>query len=336
MNDNENKNASVNGNDSDSKLAPLNMPPSSDNGNDSDSKLAPSNMPPSSDNGNDSDSKLALSNMPPSLDNGNAGDNKSDPTSNTIVNNVQNNYYTVNTTALVPERPAFNTSSIFGFVRSMFSSVVSHFFTGGFFNSSPLMRGVQNFLGQRFGFAQPQQSFLGGFMQPQTFTQNQISYSQSSSKTMLLEGSDNKEVWLTNESEEETINATTTTGTNILAGNNKDNQIFGGKGVNDMWGGSGKTNDFLFGGEGKNNFWYGKGQGVDLVENTKTGDTINFYNVTLGDISNIEITDSSISVVVGENEGLAVNTNDKISPTFKLADGESYSYNRSSAEWQSA
>ena len=283
------------------------------NEDDQDSKQTPS-APPTfekDDEEKDSDSKVAPTNI--------------------VVNNVQNNYNQNNYNVNV------NTSSIFGFVRSMFSGVVSNFFSGGLF-SSPLMRGVQNFLGQRFGFAQPQQPLFGGFIPNgiQNFVQNQFSYSQSSSKTMTLEGTDNKEVWLSNESEEVTINATTTTGTNILAGNNKDNQIFGGSGVNDMWGGSGKTNDFLFGGEGKNNFWYGKGQGVDLVENTKTGDTINLYNVTLGDISDIEITDSSISVVVGENEGLAVNTNDKISPTFKLANGESYNYNRSSAEWQSA
>ena len=295
-------------------------------------------------NGKDSDTK-SLPSTPTDFDNDEKdSDNKIAPTftPGTNVNNVQNNFYNVNTSTFVQETPRFNTSSIFGFVRSMFSSVVSNFFTGGFFNSAP-MRGVQSFLGSRFGFTmpqpQPQQSLFNRFVVSpiqQLFNIDQTSYTQTYSKSMTLDGADNKEVWLSNESEEVTINATTTTGTNILAGNNKDNQIFGGAGTNNMWGGSSKTNDFLFGGEGKNNFWYGKGEGVDLVENTKTGDTINFYNVTLGDISNVEITADSISVVVGENEGVAVNTSDKISPTFKLADGESYNYNRSSSEWQSA
>ena len=254
-------------------------------------------------------------------------DRKSSPAApNTTVNNIQNNYYNV------------NTSSIFGFVRSIFSSVVSNFIFGGLFNSAP-MRGVQSFLSKRFGFnlPQPQNSFLSRLIPDpiQSLFTNR-SYSQGYFNTMTLEGSDNKEVRLSNESEAVTINATTTTGANVLVGNNKDNQIFGGSGINDMWGGSSKTNDFLFGGEGKNTFRYGKGEGIDLVENTKTDDTINLYNVTLDDISNIEITADSISVVVGEDEGLAVNTNDKISPTFKLADGESYNYNRSSSEWQSA
>ena len=342
MNDNENKNTNLNGNDSDTQSLPS-TPPTFNGNNGSDTQPLPSTPP--TFNGNNGSDTQSLPSTPPTSNGNNDSDTQPLPSTpptytantNTTVNNVQNNFYNVNTTTLVQETPRFNTSSIFGFVRSMFTSVVSNFFTGGFFNSSP-MRGVQNFLGQRFGFMPQQpQSMFGGFIrQIPSVTQNEFSYYQSSSKTMTLEGNENKEVWLSNESEEVTINATTTTGTNILAGNNKDNQIFGGAGVNNMWGGGGKTNDFLFGGEGKNTFWYGKGEGVDLVENTKTGDTINFYNVTLGDISNIEITDSSISVVVGENEGLAVNTNDKVSPTFKLANGESYNYNRSSAEWQSA
>ena len=234
----------------------------------------------------------------------------------------------------------FNSSSIFGLVKSMFSSVTSQFnFSfnfGNFFNVSPM----QNFRQFMFGgFHQPQPS-RGGFSpinQIQSFfgAQTQFAYSTKSSTVMTLDEKGDKEVWLNENSEEVTINATSTTGSNILAGNNKDNQIFGGHGHNEMWGGSYKTNDYLFGGEGQNTFWYGKGEGVDLVENTKRGDTINLYNITIGDISNVEITDSSISIVVGE-EGVAVNSSDELSPTFKLSNGESYNYNRSSAEWQKA
>ena len=304
-----------------------------DDEKDSDVKVAPSSEP--DDDEKDSDVKVAPTTA---LDD----DEKVAPNStSTVINNNTQNYnsITVNTAELVQAQPS-NTSSIFGFVRNMFTSVVSTFFTGGLFNS-PVMRGVQSLLGQRFGFnvSQPQQSLFGRFVPTpiqQIFNFNQTSYSQTYSTTRTLAGSDNKEVWLSNETEEVTINATETTGTNILAGNNKDNQIFGGSGINDMWGGGGKTNDFLFGGTGKNTFWYGKGEGIDLVENTKTGDTINLYNITLGDISNVEITDSSISAVIGDSEGIAVNTSDNISPTFKLADGESYNYNRSSAEWQKA
>ena len=245
-----------------------------------------------------------------------------------------------------------NTSSIIGFVKSLFANVTAQFnFTNIFngfssmqnFQAQPPMQGgfMQQFMGMfqprvDFGFSPNFQPSQQNFAQQQNFTNSQFSLLASSTKTMTLDNSGDKEVWLTEESEEVAINATETTGSNILAGNSKDNQIFGGYGHNEMWGGSAKTNDYLFGGVGENTFWYGKGEGIDLVENTKQGDTINLYNVTLGDISNIEITDSSITLVIGDGEGIGVNTNDAISPNFKLSDGESYNYNRSSGEWQKA
>ena len=114
-------------------------------------------------------------------------------------------------------------------------------------------------------------------------------------------------------------------------------QNFGYGNANEYWGGNTNTNDYLFGNnDAPNTFTYGKGEGIDLVENTKTGDTINLYNVTLGDITNVEITNSSISLVVGEDQGIGVKTSDEISPNFKLADGETYNYNRTSGQWQKA
>ena len=172
--------------------------------------------------------------------------------------------------------------------------------------------------------------------QSQSYSHTQASTSSTEIKSITLEGTDNKEVWLSEESTESAIDATSTTGSNILAGNNKDNQIFGGSGHNEMWGGNGKTNDYLFGGEGENTFWYGKGEGIDLVENTKSGDTINLYNITLGDISDVEITDSSITLVIGDSEGIGVSTSGEVSPEFKLSGGEKYNYNRTSGEWQKA
>ncbi len=244
-----------------------------------------------------------------------------------------------------------NPSSIINFVKSLFSNVTAQFNFMKIFNGFSPMNNfqaqppMQGSFQQQFGMFQPREGFglspnfqpsQQNFAQQQNFTNSQFSFSTSSTKTMTLDSTGDKEVWLTEESEEVAINATNTTGSNILAGNNKDNQIFGGHGHNEMWGGATKTNDYLFGGEGENTFWYGKGEGIDLVENTKQGDTINLYNVTLGDISNIEITDSSISLVIGEGEGIGVNTTDAISPNFKLSDGESYNYNRNSGEWQKA
>ena len=280
---------------------------------------------------------------PPTFDGegeGNGDDltDTTNPSNNTPIN------YTETTTNTYTRTTQYENNSIFGYVQSLFSGVMSRFGMGfgGFFNSFMPSFGRQSFFGNRAsmfggGFGS---SFLNGFglfgnSSRESFTQTET-FTTTQTKSVTLTGEDNKEVWLSNESEDETIDATETSGTNILAGNNKDNQIFGGAGLNDMWGGGAKTNDLLFGGTGRNTFWYGKGEGIDLVENAKQGDTINLYNITLGDISNIEITDNSISLVIGDSEGIGVSGSDNVSPNFKLADGETYNYNRSSAEWQKA
>jgi hypothetical protein len=289
--------------------------------------------------GGDADDDTDNPELPPAVggdDNENFNDN--DSSSNyTPVN------YTETTTSTYTRTTQYERSSIFGYVQSLFEGVMSRFgmFSGGFFGSfmpgfgrqPSFGRGMSMFGGQnlswRNGFGLFGQSSYENYSQTETFTTTQT-------KSMTLEGAENREVWLSNESEQDSIDATETSGNNILAGNNKNNQIFGGSGNNDMWGGGAKTNDLLVGGTGKNNFWYGKGEGIDLVENAKQGDTINLYNITIGDISNVEITDNSISLVVGDSEGIGVSSSDNLSPNFKLANGETYNYNRSSAEWQRA
>lgn len=229
-------------------------------------------------------------------------------------------------------------TSVIGYVRNFFSQTLSQFSFSNIFSNLTSRRGFGQSI---FGMGMQALGFIGsslfsnwGFGNQQSYSE--YSYAAQSLKTRTVEGGDNKEVWLANESEEVMINAVNTYGSNILAGNNKDNQIFGGYGNNQMWGGGYRTNDYLFGGEGNNTFWYGKDEGVDLVENAKTGDTINLYNITLGDISNVEITDSSISLMIGQDQGIGVTNSDSVSPNFKLSNGETYNYNRTSGEWQQA
>ena len=252
-------------------------------------------------------------------------------TQNNIYNYYNNNYNAEN---------YLNTNSIIGYVRNVFTDTFSNFSFSNVFSSLTSRRGFgQSLFGNSlFNIGVQAIGAIGGnlinkwFGGSNYFSNSQYSYAAQSVKSMLLEGADNKEVWLSNESEEVLINAVNTYGSNILAGNNRDNQIFGGNGDNQMWGGSYRTNDYLFGGEGQNTFWYGKGEGIDLVENTKTGDTINLYNVNLEDISNLEITDNAISLVIGEDQGIGVTNSDEVSP--KLANGETYNYNRTVGQWQ--
>ena len=335
MNDNLNENINVNPDndpvneiDTSTSTDPATNPPISDgdpvNDIDTSTSTVPATNPPISDGGSINEINTSTTTTPASTESVTTSSSTSTTTTTTT------------------------TQNIFGFVQSLFTNVVQNW--GGFnwFNSKTFMPtfgwGQQSPMGAQsrgqggfFGFvnnfvSQGISSIFGSSMQQTTTTTT----TTNEVKTVTLDEKGNKEVWLSNESDDVAINATNTTGSNILAGNDKDNQIFGGSGTNDMWGGSSKTNDYLFGGSGQNTFWYGKGEGVDLVENTKKGDTINLYNITLGDISNVEITNSSISIVIGDSEGIAVSGSDEVSPTFKLANGESYNYNRSSAEWQQA
>ncbi|MBQ9486976.1 MAG: hypothetical protein IJU91_04120 [Selenomonadaceae bacterium] len=257
-------------------------------------------------------------------------------------NYVTNNYY--NTDNSGSSNTSTQSNSIIGYVRNYFTESFSQFSFSNVFSTLTSRRGFgQSLFGSTslFNFGMQAVGAIGGNLLNNWLGGGQQSYSgysyaAQSIKAMTVEGGDNKEVWLANESEEVMINAVNTYGSNVLAGNNKNNQIFGGNGNNQMWGGSYQTNDYLFGGEGQNTFWYGKGEGIDLVENTKTGDTINLYNINLDDISNLEITDSAITLVVGEDQGIGVTNSDEVSPNFKLANGETYNYNRTVGQWQQA
>ena len=252
---------------------------------------------------------------------------------------VTNNYYNTDNSGYA-NTSAQSSNSIIGYVRNYFTESFSQFSFSNVFSTLTSRRGFgQSLFGSTslFNFGMQAVGAIGGNLLNNWLGNNQTySYAAQSIKAMTLEGDGNKEVWLANESEEVMINAVNTYGSNVLAGNNKNNQIFGGNGNNQMWGGSYRTNDYLFGGEGQNTFWYGKGEGIDLVENTKTGDTINLYNINLDDISNLEITDSAITLVVGEDQGIGVTNSDEVSPNFKLANGETYNYNRTVGQWQQA
>lgn len=83
------------------------------------------------------------------------------------------------------------------------------------------------------------------------------------------------------------------------------------------------------------NIFVGKGDGNDLIFGTAQNDTIHLCDVTLSDIVATAVDDKSISITFNTGETTAVETSGNISPTFKLASGESYVYNRDSGSWQS-
>ena len=123
-------------------------------------------------------------------------------------------------------------------------------------------------------------------------------------------------------------------GENILAGNANSNLIIGGSGSNSLWGGAGNVADTLQGGDGYNMFWYGQGDGNDVITNAKESDVVNLYNIQLSQITDAQIDEEKISVTLDNGNVLNVYNSSNVTPTFQLASGEKYNYNRESGSWQ--
>ena len=83
-------------------------------------------------------------------------------------------------------------------------------------------------------------------------------------------------------------------------------------------------------------FWYGKGDGNDTIQQSKTQDTVNLYDVTLADITTAGFNGNNISVGFNTGFNLNVNVSSNLSSTFRLADGSAWQYNKSTGNWQSA
>ena len=126
------------------------------------------------------------------------------------------------------------------------------------------------------------------------------------------------------------LDAQNSTAKNILAGNNFDNQILAGSGDSSLWGGNSNSNDTLIGGDGADIFWFGVGEGEDVISNTDENDTVKLYNVGLNDIA--AATDYQTGLQIKLSSG-TVKVDGVETPTFMLADGSSYRYDRESATW---
>ena len=95
-----------------------------------------------------------------------------------------------------------------------------------------------------------------------------------------------------------------------------------------MWGAGG--NDSLVGGSGSNVFWYGFAEGNDTISNANSGDTINFYNITLAQIKTVELTGNVAKLTFTNDETLTVSSSALKTVNFKLADNSTWQANLSS------
>lgn len=132
----------------------------------------------------------------------------------------------------------------------------------------------------------------------------------------------------------------------LVGGNNANDTIYAGNGGSSLWGGSGDNFDTIIGGSGGDVFWYGKNDGFDHVVNASENDLINLYDVNLSDVIDATWLDSGVSstsetvfeMAIATNTGriLAVSCSSTLSPTFQLADGSRWQFNRNTTSWQSA
>ena len=153
-----------------------------------------------------------------------------------------------------------------------------------------------------------------------------VSNDQDYSKVWL----DNTETGSTFVGDIHVIDATNSSVTAELAGNDYNNSIYGGAGDTSLWGGN-FGDDLLVGGTGKNTFYYALGNGADTIQGAKEGDVIDLTGVTIADVEAgvalgiSQIDDSGVSIGFASGgtlrvDGTAANVN-------YVVQGETYTLN---------
>ncbi len=147
-----------------------------------------------------------------------------------------------------------------------------------------------------------------------------------------------KEIWLSNDAGQYYFGiknvVANNAGENVIGGNEESNLIVGGSGGNSLWGGADNVADTLQGGDGHNLFWYGLNEGNDIITNAKEGDIVYLYDSTLDNIASAPIDAEKITVSFNDGSNVTIQNSSTITPTFQLAGGEQYNYNRATGTWQ--
>ena len=120
----------------------------------------------------------------------------------------------------------------------------------------------------------------------------------------------------------------------LVGGFETDNVIYGGHGVNSLWGGNG-GNDTLFGGGSANEYYYLTNGGNDVIENAADGDVVHLLDI---DLSNYDVNSliegvSTDAVEIKFNDGGSVKVNNSANVTFKITGGHKWTVNRETKEW---
>ncbi len=177
---------------------------------------------------------------------------------------------------------------------------------------------------------------VGNLYESDTFTYDagiNLFLGCSKDNTLKVEGSRTNMIWLDGSHGQDfreiaNIDASGSTGKNQIAGaNDAATNIVGGSGASSMWGGIGNYNDTLQGGSGAEMFFYGNGEGNDIIINASSDDTINLYDISLSDITGFETVKGGMTITFKNDNSLTLQ-NYSDSPTFSLADGSKWAYEK--------
>ena len=128
----------------------------------------------------------------------------------------------------------------------------------------------------------------------------------------------------------EVLDASFSSGANILVGDSGNNYIISGGNNSVLWGAAG--DDIMYGGTGTDIFMFGAGDGNDLIFGAEDDDVINIHNANLSDIT---VAQESFGLVIGVG-GSALAVIGQNNSTFTFADGSAYHYNRAANSWDKA
>lgn len=157
----------------------------------------------------------------------------------------------------------------------------------------------------------------------------------STSNTLKVEDSRRNMIWLNGDYGQifydiDCVDASTSTGNNYIVGQtNKNVLIKGGEGNSSLWGGTGSANDTLIGGAGNERFLFGRNEGNDLISGAGDNDTVDFYNITLNELTSLDMSSGSNFTAYFNNGAYSLKVeNFSNSTSFRFSDGSAWIYDK--------
>ena len=115
----------------------------------------------------------------------------------------------------------------------------------------------------------------------------------------------------------------------LIGADNADNQIYAGNAGSSLWGGNGGS-DVLTGGDGYDEFFYAIGSGNDVVKNAGSDDIVNLLEVSLEQISGVDVQANEVTLNFTDGGSLKVEGNSGTG--YKLGDAV-YTVDQNTGQW---